>query len=368
MFKILLGLINIIAGLGIAISAITGSVLDATEYPRLVIATMSFPLWGLTIIPLLVLDFFWARRWCIWMAVCTSVALPMVFNVFPLNIPRGDLPTRFEDEAWTLMSYNVMSFHDLTDTYSGDRNPTIDYILEQDADVVVMEEAGALRNNPDTDINDTTLAAVNAQYPYVLVGKDITMLSKFPTRVIPFSTFPDQIYMGIKPGSLVGAYAVNIHGKRIAIVGVHLSSLSLLEDDKEMFEDFTKGIGINKNDLEELKQGILDKIAYANGVRAKHTRALVEEIKRLGYEDVIVCGDFNDTPGSYPLGCLRKIGFTEVYPLVGNGYMNTFHDDMMLVQIDHVLFKGDLLPWSMKRDKVPMSDHYPLITTFIPRR
>lgn len=367
LFKIIIGFINIIAGLGVVLSAVAGSLLDATEFPQIVIITMSFPIWAVTILPVMIINFFWSRKWCLWMAVCTAAALPMVFNVFPLNIPRGEVPDRLKDQAWTLLCYNTLNFNDLTGTYPGNRNPTVDYILERDADVVVLEEAYYLRNNPVTLITDSILAEVNAKYPYIFIGMDIAMLSKFPARVIPLSTFPNQIYEGIKPGSLVGAYSVDIHGKRTAIIDVHLSSLSLMENDKELFEDFTKGI-VKDGELKAMKQGILDKIIYANRMRAIHTRGLIKEIQRLGYDNVIVCGDFNDTPGSYPLRCLRDIGMTEVYPLVGNGYMNTFHADMMLVRIDHVLFKGDMLPWNMIRDKVPYSDHYPLYTTFVPRR
>lgn len=367
LFKIIIGFINIIAGLGVVLSAVAGSLLDATEFPQIVIITMSFPIWAVTILPVMVINFFWSRKWCLWMAVCTAAALPMVFNVFPLNIPRGEVPDRLKDQAWTLLSYNVSNFFDPTEAYSGNRNPMVEYLLRQDADVAVLEEAYYLRPISILFITDSVLAKVNEKYPYIFVGQDVTILSKFPARVIPLTAFPNQTYT--EPhGSAIGAYEVDINGEKIAIIGVHLRSLGLRSIDKDMFEDITKGSIIKENELQAIKTGIIDKIADANKHRAIQIRSLIEEIQRLGYDNVIVCGDFNDTPGSYPLRCLRDIGMTEVYPLVGNGYMNTFHADMMLVRIDHVLFKGDMLPWNMIRDKVPYSDHYPLYTTFVPRR
>ncbi len=49
-------------------------------------------------------------------------------------------------------------------------------------------------------------------------------------------------------------------------------------------------------------------------------------------------GDMNDISGSYTLRELASAGLTDAWWKGGCGYSNTFHDGLIRLQIDHILF------------------------------
>lgn len=365
LFKVIYLCINVCIGLGLIISVGT-SLLDAREYPRLVIAAMTVPFWVIVSIILLFANFFIYRKATLWMAICLSFALPLAFTVMPLNIKRGEVPEELKKSEWTLLSYNICNFADITETFADDLNPGMSYILATDADVVVLPEGEYFFPLPMYHIRQPQLDSIRERYPYHFIGRDISLFSKFPAREIPLDSFPNQLYKRSSAHSKAAAYMVDINGEETAIFGLHLKSLGLTRDDKDLYEDFTRGQAFTSAlEIKEAEDDIISKIAAANRERASQILALIDEIRRIDCKNVIVCGDFNDTPGCYSLRELEETGLREVYPLVGNGYMYTYNSDRLLFQIDHVLFKGDMRPWTMKRGNLRSSDHYPLLTTFV---
>lgn len=353
-------------GIALVACAITSS-LNAIEHPRLVITAMSAPVWIFAGAALLVCDFFLLRRWCIWMSGCFAIALPLVFTITPLNIPRGEVPKKFKAGEWNLLSYNVCNFFDVTGKYPGKVNPGVSYILRTNADVVFLAEGQYTMPIKATRFTEAQMDSLRAVYPYILVGSDVTLLSKFPAETLTLDAFPNQLYNRTRAESKVGGYLLDIHGKKTVLIGVHLQSLGLTSSDKKVYKDFTRGEGFaSRSDLREAERDIVGKISRANLYRAYAINAVIKFINGLPEDyNLIVCGDFNDTPGCYSLRQLQTVGLREVYPLVGNGYMHTFYKDRLFFQIDHVLFRGNIRPWSMTRDRIRSSDHYPLLTTFI---
>lgn len=365
LLKFILLCLNIVIGAGLMVSAMTG-LLNPEQHSRIVIASMTLPAW--TVLALLALagDFFVMRRGCLFMAFCLAVSFPQAYTVLPLNIPRGAVPQREKNLSWTLLSYNISNFDDLTEMYDGGVNPGVSYILATDADIVVLPEGANFEVTHHFHITGEQMDSLTARYPYIIKGNDILMMSKFPARAIELHNFQHQYLYGNARSSRVAAYMVDIHGRETAIFGCHLQSLGLTRDDKDLYEEFTRGEGLaSKQELIIAKNDIIGKIGLANRKRAVAVDALVAAIDSIGCSNTIVCGDFNDTPCCYALRSLEHIGLREVYPLVGNGYMFTFNSDRLLFQIDHVLFKGIFRPWSMKRGSQRNSDHYPLVTTFI---
>lgn len=360
--------LNLAFGLAMLASAIL-SYLNPAEHSALVIAGMAFP--GLLCVCLLLffVDFFLLRKGCVFLAIMMAPCLSLALTVLPLNIPHGKVPERLHDREWTLLTYNIAQFYDRTDQYPDGTNPSLRYVLDTDADVVVLEEARWLYPLSNLRISQELIDSIYERYPYHFRGMDITFLSKFPADTVSLSNFPKQLYGSSFHNSKAALLTVDIKGEKVAIFGVHLKSLGLTSDDKQVYADFTKGEGFtSRRDIEEAKNDIIAKIAAANKARAIHIEALMQAVDSIGYANSIICGDFNDTPGCYSLRLLEDNGFREVYPLLGNGYMHTFNSSRLYFQIDHVLFRGNLRPWSIKRGNLKSSDHYPLLTTFINNR
>ena len=365
LLKLLLVIANIGVGAALVISALS-TLFDAQEHPRIVIAAMSFPVWVPPAVAILILDFFAMRKWCLWMAICIGCSLPMIFTVYPVNIKRGAVPEELQPKSWTLLSYNISQFIDVRSEKRDTTYETLKYILDKDADVVVLVEAAGNLKNPKLNIKHAFVEILRERYPYVLLNTDIALLSKFPADTVQLAEFPLQQYKNSSGNSKAGCWIVDIHGEKTAIFGLHLKSLGLTDDDKFLYEEFTRGEGLtSRAEISEAKNDLIGKVAKANQIRAEQMQPLLDAINEIGVSNVIVCGDFNDTPGCYALTKLEEDGFREVYPLVGNGYMNTFNRSRLLFQIDHILFRGSMRPWAIERGDLKTSDHYPLFATFI---
>lgn len=366
LIKIAFVILNLLVGAALASSAIV-TWLSAIDHPRLVIISMTAPVWIVLAAALLIFDFFFLRKWCIWQAICFGISLPLVFDIMPVNIPRGSVPERAKKGSWTLLNYNIVSYYDITGKYPGGINPAVSYILNSDADVVVLPEADDKIDRKGTCFTDSQMDSLKQRYPYRLAGSDITLMSKFPAKTIDLPGFPKQLYNRTKAESKAGAYELDINGKKTVIIGVHLQSLGLTRSDKNLYKEFTRGEGLtSKTELKEARKDLIGKVSKANLLRGLAINDICRFIDGLPKDvNVVVCGDFNDSPGCYSLRKLESIGLREVYPMVGHGYMYTYYKDRLFFQIDHVLFRGDLRPWSLKCDKLHSSDHFPNFTTFI---
>ena len=369
LLKIFLIISNVCVGFALILALFT-SMLNAVEHPSLVIFSMSAPIWVVLGFMLLIADFFFLRKMCVWLSVCFAICLPLAFNLFPLNIPRGKVFKDIEKSAWTLLSYNISNYFDLTDNYPGDVSPGVSYLLRTNADVVVLAEAQYTMPIKATHFTQEQMDSLKSLYPYIIVGNDITLLSKFPAEEFDIPSFPKQLFNKSRAESKAAAFMLNIHGEKTIIIGLHLQSLGLTQNDKDLYRDFTKGEAfMSKMEIKEVKKDLIDKISRANLQRACAVDSLSSFISALpGNDNLIVCGDFNDTPGCYAIRELQNLGLREAFPLTGTGYMFTYNKDRLLFQIDHVMFRGKLRPWSIHRGNLRSSDHFPLLVTFIPEK
>lgn len=99
--------------------------------------------------------------------------------------------------------------------------------------------------------------------------------------------------------------------------------------------------------------------------RAKETDTLYYAIQK-EYHSVIVMGDMNDISGSYTLRRIESAGFADAWWKAGCGYGSTFHDGLLRLRLDHVLFDAERL--ELKSVKVigdnEWSDHNAISASF----
>ena len=80
--------------------------------------------------------------------------------------------------------------------------------------------------------------------------------------------------------------------------------------------------------------------------------------------NVIVCGDFNDVPGSWTYRNFTKHGFMDAYSQTGFGHLITYNQHLMLFHIDQILYRGNIVPLWVRKERLNSSDHYPLVAEF----
>ena len=200
------------------------------------------------------------------------------------------------------------------------------------------------------------------KYPYNTdneKGNTMALLSKYPF---------DVVYKDIDGASskTIAIYKLDVDGEEVLIANTHLQSIQLNSDDKEFFMEYTqpKDIRGKINQLDDLKSGILSKLQIAFRKRAAQADKLREVIDSLDVKNVIVCGDFNDTPSSYAYRTLRGDDFRDAFEDIAFAPIITYHENRFWLKIDHVLYRGDLQAIDFHRCDRKISDHYPLISTF----
>jgi endonuclease/exonuclease/phosphatase (EEP) superfamily protein YafD len=356
---------SVLLTIGLLLSAYGGALSPQTWHGYNGIMQMTFPLWLIACILMLVIDLIWYWHGAIILIFgLISCAYP-IYDFSPFNLPREPLTDEEMQRSFTLLTYNVQNFdifQDDENAFDGE-NSTVRYILDTDADIVCLQEADIEAKKNETHVSSSQLKQLHEQYPFnYLSAINQVIYSKYPIEPIRLS-FADKSGEG-----LISAYRVNVEGTPITIFNVHLQSIGLTEDDKSLYMELTdiKDLKVTtKQQIKEAKSQLLSKLAAANLKRAEQIDKLIIAMRQIGGPNVIICGDFNDVPGSYALRELTDCGLKQVYPEVCMGPTITFYVNRFYFRIDHVLYRGAFKPVRQQRGDVKYSDHYPVLTRFL---
>ncbi len=352
-------------GILLVLTAWSG-VVDPEDIPLAGVMVMALPLLTPLAIVIFIADALFWRRSALIMGIAMALAMPVIVDVFPVG--TGAFVSTTKAEANTqqikLLSYNCAGFSDLTECYEGDINPTVKIILDTDADIVALQECYPLVEIGAAHLSQADIDSLHLRYPYVIEDRErrLALLSKHPAQPLHLGLR----YEGAQEDE-IAACVVDINGCPLTIFNVHLRSIGLTPDDKQLYEDVTelddKGSG-SRAMLGRVRRDLVSKLASAASSRSRQVKSLIDDIGRFAGDNTIVCGDFNDVPGSYAMHSLSRIGFRDAYAAVGRGYMSTYNSNRLWVHIDHVMWRGNLRPISQERIVSYTSDHYPLITRF----
>ena len=353
---IALAAIDAIAAIGLTVSAYAGSI-NPVMHPTAPAVAMTFPIWLVAANAALAVTLIVRIRVTPFIGLGIIASLPSILDFSPLQLPRnpGD-----EADSFTIMSYNVMGLKSQHDSYPGDVNPTLSYIINRDPDIVCMQEMHALYASPSLHVTAAQIDSIHHQYPYVLIANESqAIFSKFPVEPIQ-TGFKRRKESG---AANLGCFRAEIRGEKVTIFNIHLQSFSLGPEDRAMFKDLAHLNG-SEQQIAGMRSHLVNKIRAAGPQRVRDTEELIKYIRKFGGPNVIVCGDFNDVPGSYPLRMLEDEHFRQVYPEVGFGPMITYNSGGFYFRIDHILYRGYMRPLDMRRGSIKSSDHYPVTATF----
>ncbi len=300
-----------------------------------------------------------------WRALLVLVAAAMLaWPVVRLHMPlRGEQRADEHATTFRVMTYNVAGF-DL-------EAKTLRYILDQDADFVVLQET-SLGPMDFTDLPQHVdlREELEQKYPYHSQGyHDLAILSKLPYTVYNDTTLkqgfgsPDDIHSEYH--FYAKAFDLQVAGMPLRIVNVHLQSIGLNENDKELYKKLTRNELKGRHDMTQVRHSLMSKLEGAFRRRAGEAHQLRDILNdTIGAPNVVVCGDFNDTPGSYSYRTIRGSDLHDAYAECGRGPVFTFNRDRFYFNIDHILYRGSLQAVDHRLDRAGGSDHYPQLVTF----
>ena len=310
----------------------------------IMVAWLLFLRWRYALIPLVAMLFSWGP---------ISTVCPL--NVFARNYDA--------DSTFRVMSYNVANFD-----YTNQDKPSkpMRHILDQDADLVLMQEGSQDRDYLTVPNVITMRDEIVKKYPYHSDGyRDLVILSKYPYKVVPDSVFKTN------PNHDGGVYAKAFDidmpgGKQLRVISLHLRSIGMDRDDKDLYTDLTRReVNVNnRSNLRRIKRSLYDKLGRAfirHAQEANIIRSLIDN----GPDNVIVCGDYNEAPSSYCYRTIRGDDFSDAFQDCGCGLTYTFNANRMYFKIDHILYRGAMEAVDWSRAKITDSDHYPQVATFV---
>ena len=354
-------ILDILVGICMFLSGYAGMFSPLQYSPLWGVLLLCFPFAFWTAVILFVVQLFWHRRGILVLALAFVASWGPVTTYFPLNVHIGARKPAEGNSTFRLLTYNTANLLDqrpVEDRGDTTCNAMIEYIIQSKADVVCLQEAEKIGVFKKGNITREQFGTLNAIYPHIIIsGKAQVILSKFPVESIHLLLVKNDF-----SNADLGAYRLTMpNGQKVALFNVHLQSIGLNASDKSLYHDLTE---LKTDDLRGAKSQLISKLANANERRARQAQQLLRFIRHYGGPDVIVCGDFNDVSGCFAIRTLEDAKFKDVYPQIGFGPMITFNANRFYFCIDHVLYRGDLKPLSIKKGSTKASDHYPLTVDF----
>ncbi|MBO4966440.1 MAG: endonuclease/exonuclease/phosphatase family protein [Muribaculaceae bacterium] len=301
----------------------------------------------------------WAivRNWPMTIAGAATILICIspILNIFPLGHKYKPSPS--DHPVFTLMTHNILHGDDIEETDST-INRSFEFILDRNPDIVILQELYNFSKNEIKVLPKEMRDSIFARYPYRVTDgyNDLCLLSRYPARLYKIEGYP------YGSSYFFECYRLNILGKKLTVVNVHLASYHLSEKERAVVDD-SKSVKTVKSSLSTFKNSTLSKLKKSFVERDQHADEILKIIKDIR-GPLILCGDFNDVPASWAYNKIRSAGLRDAYQETCFGYTSTYNLHHFYFHIDQILYRGDLKALDVQRGNVRSSDHYPLIATF----
>lgn len=281
-----------------------------------------------------------------------------ISSAVPLSFPSK---AREGSKTFTLLTFNSLHLDDIEHP-DAPGNRAARFLIECGADIICLQELEdwddpeEIHNFPPS-LRDSLFAV----YPYRASGdyknSDLKVLSKYPVKLVPGVAELNEYSR-----NRFSYFRVDIDGIRLGLINMHLTSYSLSDEERKVITDIHNARTAKKS-LKEFKATIFSKLQHSFQGRADNVDDMVAMTGNM-HGPLIVCGDFNDVPGSWAYRKMRQAGFKDAYADTGFGPLITFNQHLFLFHLDQIFYRGNLTPLWVKRQKIKTSDHYPLMAEF----
>lgn len=311
---------------------------------------LGYPIW---LVVNALFSLFWIislKRQFLFSFVCILIGYPQ-FSAF-FQFEGSNRAFAEEDEPVKVMSYNVQTFSKQLFTNWQESAIAIRNVINQeDADIACFQE---YYENPETP-------RFNYRYKHIVFTNKsfgLAIMSKF--KMIHKGEVAFNNNVGVY-GKFI--YADILKGEdTIRVINTHLLSIGL--DSKNL--SALSGSEISQHELEKQKQKLLKPLLRGYKGRGDQAKKLGDFIEESPYK-VILCGDFNATPGSYSY---RQVSsqLKDTFVESGIGFSTTlpsFHKYKFPLRIDHIFVSEELVSYNHEVIEKGFSDHYPVVVDLI---
>lgn len=258
-----------------------------------------------------------------------------------------------------IMSYNVHLF----DRYNSNRNDSyktkskiLEYVKDRNPDVVCFQEFYHQDAPTSFVTKDTILKLMDTKFyherfAHKLAGRQnfgVAMFSKH--RIIEKGNVNFEKHKGNYNYCIYADIVKGIDTFRI--YNVHLQSIRLQKDEYAVFDPET----VSNSDQSTNVIKLISKIRNAYPIRAAQAKLIQEHMAESPY-NVIVCGDFNDTPVSYTYNKFSS-SLTDAFRNTSKGIGATYAGKIPVMRIDYIFHSKNLGSREFTIQKDKLSDHF----------
>jgi endonuclease/exonuclease/phosphatase family metal-dependent hydrolase len=326
-----------------------------TPWPA--IAGLAFPVfWFVQLIFLLYFLFTKHGRTAGLAAIMLLLTIPVSRHYMAVHFQKVSTPVK--GHHIKIMTWNVRNF----DLYNWSHNKEtrqhmLSIIRAQNPDILCLQEF--YTHDKDTAFdNIATLRKMGYRYwhfnnGFTLRHKEhwgLAIFSKYRIdnkQEIEFATYP----------RVNGCIMDDIHlpDTTFRLFCIHLQSVFFNDSD---YAHITKPEPVDEKGRKDMTT-ILQKLKKAFVKRAGQADTVARAIQQSAYP-VIVCGDFNDTPGSYTYEVIQN-ELRDAFLEAGFGLGQTYIGPVPAFRIDYVLHSPVFMALSVSTMHKKLSDHYPVV-------
>lgn len=314
------------------------------EHPTLALTGLLFPGFLLLVLVFIPIWLVLKKRWVLVPILGIAACYPYVMDYCPVNfsqeVPEGALKV----VTWNC---NYMSQWDAN--RDSLQNIGCEYLQQIDADIICLQEMSEGSQRFMTFADE-----MKQQGFYVESNKGGIIISRFP--ILKQEAVE---YESASNGSAC-FYLQQDNGDTLLLVNNHLESNHLEMDAKTEYVE-----SLDDKDYDRLNLSghtIGAKVRTSTVIRGPQADSLAMLVQRNEDKNIVMCGDYNDTPISY---VYQKINSTlkNAFRESGRGIGISYNQRGFWVRIDHIFVSQNIKTYHTYIDSsIDISDHYPLIT------
>lgn len=260
---------------------------------------------------------------------------------------KEDLPP----SDFKIATYNIHGY--VHSDFNRTLSSITQYMKGQKVDIICMQEFIDQRDS----LTDSILAN---QYPYRVVkskyrGMQLAVFSRFPiidSQIIQFhESFNCAMWADI-----------NVQGHKLRIFNLHLQTTNIGQSNEEIAK--VQNLSIEDPESQQAMNIIMDRVGGNALKRAEQVRQVRSNIDNCPQDrEIIVCGDFNDTPASYAYYQIKH-GLQDGFKSAGSGYAYTFKPFYHLLRLDYIFHSQSIQGLTYCSPSLAWSDHNPVLMEF----
>lgn len=301
----------------------------------------------------------------LWIWGIVLLAFALILNWWSETFALHPFREKHKDYDFRLLTYNINRAHEISEN-KGSTEELIDFILAQNADVVLLQEYNA-------ELYPLVQEKLSREYLYGsgvdTISRFKSVFSRFPiesceqlmvdSNSFEYEVFKNWLYCKKQHNGMevlpICKMMIQVGNHRLQLFNCHLMSNN--------YSVVIRNLRKKEGNIIHGLYPILHRIDFGYKARKQQIKIIKEKIEL--ESPTIVCGDFNDVGGSPSMRRFQKVGIADAWWKGGFGLGFTFHGMGLRFRLDHVLFSKKHL--RLRNVFIPdsnVSDHNPLVCDF----